>query len=728
MAKATAEIEIIGDSRGVERATFNARRALRSLTASIRDAAKMAASFAGGMAIYEGVASTFEFVKDAAIGMNATLEQARIGFTTMLGSARKADRFLRELADFAAKTPFEFPDLLEATRRMMAFGFAAEDVIPIMRAVGDTAAAMGLGAEGIDRITLALGQMRARAKVSAEEMLQLVEAGVPAWEILAEGIGVSTAELQKMVSKGLVPADKAIKILVEGMEKRFPGMMDKQSRSWAGLVSSIIDNARLLIAEAFEPMFNTIRDRFLKPLSDAIEAARSGIGKGLREAVSRFFDTLGRVNTVWELQRALDAAGVSGRRFFGEMKAWSREVRDNAPNLFDRIAQNIREGDWEGLANDLVTALIDVVKKAAARAKEFTRPILEFLRGIDWYNIGTQAWSLLLQLIRGMWDGVKAALKTWGKERGKDFLRFMFHGTDTPDMQKLVLQTIRGTTEPAIRQVKGDMRVHGQEFSRQIAAGIRAGGGQVGSATSSVASRGINDPLARERPRAQQHGTAIAARVAAGIYAGQGQVHTATTQVRQRGVDRPLSQGRGPAKSSGQNTILGFIQGLWSKVGSLYATVRDIINRYVVQPIRRALESYSPSRLMMDIGRSVAEGLALGMVRNVGMVARASQRLAAAVAMPALGLPQVPSMALAGAAMPAATGRRIVAQVDSGRIAAAVELAMNRAVRRISDRPLYVVMDGKVVGRIVTPYVEREMGTNWALGSRAAGLGVSVLR
>jgi len=63
------------------------------------------------------------------------------------------------MADFAVKNSavFEFPSLIEASKRMLAYGFAAEEVLPTLRAVGDAAAALGAGSEGIDRITLALG-------------------------------------------------------------------------------------------------------------------------------------------------------------------------------------------------------------------------------------------------------------------------------------------------------------------------------------------------------------------------------------------------------------------------------------------------------------------------------------------------------------------------------------------------------------------------------------------
>jgi hypothetical protein len=92
-----------------------------------------------------------------AISFNSMLQTAQIGFATMLGSAEKAQKFLEDMADFAIRTPFEYPELLEAAKRMLAYGFAAEEVLPTLRAVGDASAALGSGSVGIDRITLALG-------------------------------------------------------------------------------------------------------------------------------------------------------------------------------------------------------------------------------------------------------------------------------------------------------------------------------------------------------------------------------------------------------------------------------------------------------------------------------------------------------------------------------------------------------------------------------------------
>ena len=87
---------------------------------------------------------------------------------------------LSDLQDFAQVTPFDLESVTNGSRRLLAMGFSAEQIIPVMTAVGDAAAGLGMQAEGIDRITLAMGQMAAKGKVSAEEIRQLAEAGIPA--------------------------------------------------------------------------------------------------------------------------------------------------------------------------------------------------------------------------------------------------------------------------------------------------------------------------------------------------------------------------------------------------------------------------------------------------------------------------------------------------------------------------------------------------------------------
>ena len=197
-------------------------------------------------------------------------ETTEISFTTMLGSEEAALSMMEELADFAAHTPFELSGLQTATRQLLAYGFTAEDVIPMLTAVGDATAALGTGQAGIESVTRALGQMQTRGKVSAEEMLQLTEAGIPAWEYLARAIGTDTAGAMDAVTAGAVSANEGIQAIVSGMENDFGGMMEEQSKTVEGLFSNLSDAIEQPLMKLRE---SDAYERFADSLSDVVDAA-----------------------------------------------------------------------------------------------------------------------------------------------------------------------------------------------------------------------------------------------------------------------------------------------------------------------------------------------------------------------------------------------------------------------------------------------------------------------
>lgn len=243
--------------------------------------------FGAGVAGFYGLADAIKSVVSSGVNFDSQMEQAQNSFEVMLGSAEKAKQMVAELQQFANNTPFEFPQLQNAAERMLAFGFAAQDILPILKAVGD--AARG-NAEKIDRISLALGQMRVKGKVSAEEMLQLTEAGVNGWKYLAEATGKTTAEVQKMASDGLIPANLAIQAIVKGMERDFPNMMDKQSRSFQGLVSTLKDNLNSTFGQVMKPVFDYLTNTALPKLIQLTNNFKSTLeNKGLKEAFKTIF-------------------------------------------------------------------------------------------------------------------------------------------------------------------------------------------------------------------------------------------------------------------------------------------------------------------------------------------------------------------------------------------------------------------------------------------------------
>lgn len=261
----------------------------KELETNLGSAAMTASNIA--VAGIAGIAASLGALGVKAVQAAGSFQQTQAAMTNMLGSAERAQSLLSDLQNFAAKTPFEFNDVAAATQKFLAFGFTAEQVIPTLTAVGDAAAGVGLGKEGVDRVTLALGQMAAKAKVQSDEMLQLTEAGIPAWQMLADKIGVSVPQAMDMVSKGAVDAQTGLQALVGGMEEKFGGMMEQQSSTITGTWSNMMDGLSQTaiavgqqISDAFDlpDIFSSLGDSlqdFAKLVKD------QGIGEALSQMI-----------------------------------------------------------------------------------------------------------------------------------------------------------------------------------------------------------------------------------------------------------------------------------------------------------------------------------------------------------------------------------------------------------------------------------------------------------
>lgn len=210
----------------------------------------------------------------AAVKSAGELEQASIAFNTMLGSAEAAAEHLQKLRDFAVSTPFQFPDLVEASKRLQAMGFAAAEVIPMLSSIGNAVAALGSGAAGIDRITLALGQMQAKGRVMTQEMNQLTEAGIPAWQLLADTLEVDVATAMKMVEDRAVSASVAIPGILQGMNEQYGGLMEQYSTTTLGHIEKLKESATFALQDfgkTLLPIANTAMEGFIEPVLEGLK-------------------------------------------------------------------------------------------------------------------------------------------------------------------------------------------------------------------------------------------------------------------------------------------------------------------------------------------------------------------------------------------------------------------------------------------------------------------------
>jgi tape measure domain-containing protein len=221
----------------------------------------------------------------ALIAYNSNLQQTNIAFSTMMGSADRANQHLKDLYDFALKTPFEFPELIAASRRFQGMGFAAERIIPILTDVGNAVAAVGGNSETLNAVVLQMSQIEAKGHTMAQDLNALANNGVPVWQILSEAIGKTTAETIKLSEQGQISSKVFFEAFHRFSAANYGGMMDKQSRTFMGAISNIKQSVMNLGSQVLTPTFNMIGDK-LNVMQDDL-ANNEGKWKSWAETVKQ---------------------------------------------------------------------------------------------------------------------------------------------------------------------------------------------------------------------------------------------------------------------------------------------------------------------------------------------------------------------------------------------------------------------------------------------------------
>ena len=246
--------------------------------------------------VFTGMAGGILNMGIASVQAAAQMRQYEIAFQTMLKSAEAGTQMLRDLQQFAAETPFDVPGVVSAGQQLMAFGFKAEEIIPMLTNLGDAASGLGLGTEGVSRLAYALGQMQTSGKLNAQDMMQLTSAGISAWDMLAQAAGKTVAEMKDLCSKGAIDSKAAVQTIVAGMNDQFGGMMAKTSDEVSGLLANIEETAGntsaavgKYLTEAFniKGILKDVSDRlgeFQQKMQTATEQGKS-LGDVIKECV-----------------------------------------------------------------------------------------------------------------------------------------------------------------------------------------------------------------------------------------------------------------------------------------------------------------------------------------------------------------------------------------------------------------------------------------------------------
>lgn len=214
--------------------------------------------FAGNLAA-AGVAKLAVLIKDAAVSfvkLAADMETTSTQFKVLTGNAQLASLLIKDLYEFAAKTPFQFQDVSKAASTLLAFGFNIKQVKDALGPLGDVAAATNNDFADVARI---FGQVNAAGKLTGERLVQLNERSIPILDALAKELDKPKSAIAELVSQGKVSFavfERAFNSLSKEGGLAFGGM-EQQSQTLNGRWSTLIDTTTQLaitIGEKFLPI------------------------------------------------------------------------------------------------------------------------------------------------------------------------------------------------------------------------------------------------------------------------------------------------------------------------------------------------------------------------------------------------------------------------------------------------------------------------------------------
>ena len=349
--------------------------------------------------VISGVVSPLIDFGSSALKASADMETMKAGlefnFEKQLGdpaaAKEKVDLLVNSMQQIGEMSAYDSGELLPMARSWVNIGDSAETAIAKMRTIVDAGSAYGLTGEAMERVNLALTQMQMKGKMQAEEMMQLTEAGIPAWTLLSQAMGLPVAQLQDMASKGQL-TQEAMAALFTAMQEQTGGMAERMSGTLSGMFANI--------REAAGNSMSTVGDLIVQGLNV----------KGILSEVGDF--TSGFVNHLNLIKTHAEQVGV-GQAITDELNSVGLYgVADFVEGVISSF-----ENIWHLIEGMLLPAIerlgggFDVAGGAGVQVFSLVEGAIEVcivvLTGIiDTINLIIRAWGIWYDFVCSFWNGV----------------------------------------------------------------------------------------------------------------------------------------------------------------------------------------------------------------------------------------------------------------------------------------------------------------------------------
>lgn len=274
--KTTKEIDNLGKE------SDGSAKQVDDLSKKMGDADGASKNLNGGFTVLKGtmanlasqaiskVVDGFKSLVGGAVDYQKSMEYYTTSFTVMTGSADKASETVKKLADIGAKTPFDMPQLADATSLLMNFGFNADDAVDSMMMLGDISQG---SADKLDTISRAYGKMSSAQKVSLEDINMMIDAGFNPLQEISEHTGESMQSLYDRISHGKMSVDEITESMKRSTSEggKYFKSMDAQSQTLDGRLSTLSDTINSKLGEALQPILQKAADEWIPNITNAID-------------------------------------------------------------------------------------------------------------------------------------------------------------------------------------------------------------------------------------------------------------------------------------------------------------------------------------------------------------------------------------------------------------------------------------------------------------------------
>ena len=250
-------------------------------------------SIVGGLTVFDVLKKGFDMITesvDAAMGRLDTMDQFSRVMTTMTGSVDTANAALAETNEIVTGTAYGLDTASKGVQAFVASGMKVQAATDTMAAWADATSfyTQGTNAE-LGTVSAALQKMQTKGTVSMEHLQMLLEAGIPAVQIYADAVGISTDEVTDAMGRGELKTDDFISVMNEAFETGtagFPsvaGAAKQAGASWSGS----IDNMKAAIARGTASILTSFDDIF------NVKSGMVTFGKTIEKAMKGIADNLG---------------------------------------------------------------------------------------------------------------------------------------------------------------------------------------------------------------------------------------------------------------------------------------------------------------------------------------------------------------------------------------------------------------------------------------------------